>query len=118
MNIKELQSQIQNLGPVLVGSFVTGKVASGSRINAEKQGIKEDFAMLDCAVLSNRKVYAVKIGLKDDAMRAAITSKGNADKEDLLMPAKPGDLVIVRISSVKNEKGAQSISGTIEPLAR
>lgn len=121
MNKAEFDKRVHDLGPVLVGVFATGKIDGGERVNTDDKskdkGKKEAFAMVSCVVIASRKAYTVKQNIKGDAeIAAALKVKGDVVKEELLMPAKPGMPVYVEISSIKNDKGVQSINGRVIPF--
>lgn len=114
----DIVANLDNLGPILVGVFVTGKVEGGSRINPQNGGKKESFAFVQCGILANRQVYKVNVNERDpEAVQRMLECRGDIKKEELYMPCPAGSPCIVYISSVKNDKGLQSITGRVHPLA-
>lgn len=118
MNKQEFVSQIENAGPVLVGTYAVGRIEVGSRVNAEKGGIKETFATIVSTVISNRKGYEVKTNLRGDEVQNAVLAAGRNDAEDKLLPCVPMTPCYVQISSVKNDKGKVTISGKVVPFGQ
>jgi hypothetical protein len=115
---KDVFERLTSGGPLLFGMFAVGKIESGERVNPEKNGKREPFAVMNLVIIANRKSYTVKVNAKgEEQVSAWIKAKGDFAKEDSLMPAKPGSPVYVEISSVKNDKGLQTINGKVIPLS-
>ncbi len=119
MTKTEFDKKIENMGPVLVGMFATGKVEAGERVSTDgpSKGKKEPFAMFSSVIIANRKAYTVRTNAKgDEEIQRLMKARGDAAKEDAIAPAKPGTPVYVEISSIKNDKGLQTISGKVYPF--
>ena len=119
MNLTKEQTQAflasAALGPCILGTFITGKIEAGSKVN-DKTGQKEGWAGLTLSVLVGRDVATIKVYENDASRIAALIKSKEMGKDDEFMPAKAGAPVVVQVTNLVREKGLTLAQGQVVSL--